>query len=64
MKKRLFILLTVLVLTAASLTVLSAFGETRRTTVTIGKEEYDRLKKFERRAGHAGRAGRSLYLLL
>ena len=48
MKKRLFILLTVLVLTAASLTVLSAFGETRRTTVTIGKEEYDRLKKFEK----------------
>lgn len=48
MKKRLFILLTVLVLTAASLTALSAFGETRRTTVTIGKEEYDRLKKFEK----------------
>ena len=50
MKKRLFICLLILTLLAGTAFVFSASGESlrRRSTVTIDKSEYDRLKQYEK----------------
>ena len=48
MKKRLFVLLLVAVLLVGGVYAYSAVGETRRSTVTIDRSEYDRLLKYEK----------------
>ena len=50
MKKRFFLILLALALLVGSLTVGPALGDTLRTrgTVTISREEYERLKQFEK----------------
>ena len=50
MKKRLFVLFVIITLLAGGVAAYSASGEglRRRSTVTIDKSEYDRLKKYEK----------------
>ena len=48
MKKRFLILLLILTMLAGATASMTAAGETRRSTITIGKDEYDRLKRYEK----------------
>ena len=48
MKKRILIFLVILTLLAGTTAAFTAVGESRRSTVTISKDEYDRLKRYEK----------------
>ena len=48
MKKRFLIFLLILTMLAGATASMTAAGETRRSTITIGKDEYDRLKRYEK----------------
>ena len=48
MKKRLVVFLVILALLVSGLSVFTALGETRRSTVTIDRSTYERLQRYEK----------------
>lgn len=48
MKKRIFSLLLIAALLVSAMFAFSAIGETRRSTITIDRDEYDRLQKYQK----------------
>ena len=48
MKKRFLLMLLAALLLTSAIFAYSAAGETRRSTITIDREEYDRLQKYQK----------------